>query len=138
MTCPKALAVDIFFVSSPILPPWHDTIRPSHQVYMYFFKRGGVEVQFLEADLKTPLPRKLTFSDSEKIWELARRGEAWGTFEARQMLEHAIETGRWDLPEAYAGAVCDTEKPVASCTPGGPPMAYHGNVLSGLLLVRWR
>jgi hypothetical protein len=26
--------------------------------------------------------------------ELARRGEAWGTSEARQMLEHAIETGR--------------------------------------------
>jgi hypothetical protein len=50
-------------------------------------------VQFLEADLKTPLPRKLTFSDPEKIRELARRGEAWGTSEARQILEHAIDTG---------------------------------------------
>jgi hypothetical protein len=29
-----------------------------------------------------------------KIWELARRGDAWGTSEARQMLEHAIEIGR--------------------------------------------
>ncbi len=47
-------------------------------------------MQFLEADLKTPLPRKLTFSGSEKIRELARRGEAWGTSEARQMIEHAI------------------------------------------------
>jgi hypothetical protein len=46
---------------------------------MYFFKRGGWEVQFLEADLKTGLPRKLTFTDPEKIRELARRGEAWGT-----------------------------------------------------------
>jgi hypothetical protein len=46
--------------------------RPSHQVYMYFFKRGGWEVQFLEPDLKTPLPRKLTFTDPEKIRELAR------------------------------------------------------------------
>ncbi len=27
----------------------------------------------LEADLKTPLPRKLTFTDPEKIGELARR-----------------------------------------------------------------
>jgi hypothetical protein len=27
--------------------------RPSHEVYMYFFKRGGWQVQFLEADLKT-------------------------------------------------------------------------------------
>jgi hypothetical protein len=34
--------------------------KPSHQVYMYFFKRGGWQVQFLEPDLKTPLPRKLT------------------------------------------------------------------------------
>jgi hypothetical protein len=68
--------------------------RPSHRVYMSFFKRGGWQVQFLEADLKTPLPRKLTFSDAEKIRELARHGEAWGTSDARQMLELAIEQGR--------------------------------------------
>jgi hypothetical protein len=68
--------------------------RPSHQVYMYFFLRSGWQVQFLEPDLKTPLPRKLTFADPEKIRELARRREAWGTSEARQMLEHAIDTGR--------------------------------------------
>lgn len=71
--------------------------RPSHQVYCYFFNRGGREVQFLEVDLKTPLPRKLAFSDPEKIRELTRRGEAWGTSEARQMLEHAIDTGRGGL-----------------------------------------
>jgi hypothetical protein len=81
--------------------------RPSHQVYMYFFKRSGWQVQFLEADLKTSLPRKLTFSDSEKIRELARRGEAWGTSEARQTLEYAIEKGRGGIylrltPEQYA------------------------------------
>jgi hypothetical protein len=68
--------------------------RPSHQVYMYFFKRGGSEIQFLEPDLKTPLPRKLTFSDRKKVRELARRGEAWGNSEARQTLQHEIETGR--------------------------------------------
>jgi hypothetical protein len=51
--------------------------RPSHRVYMTFFQRAGWYVQFLEADLKTALPRKLTFSDPEKIRELARRGEAW-------------------------------------------------------------
>ena len=33
-------------------------------------------------------------TDPEKIRELARRGEASGTSESRQMLEHAIETGR--------------------------------------------
>jgi hypothetical protein len=68
--------------------------RPSHQVYMYFFLRSGWQVQFLEPDLKTPLPRKFTFADPEKIRELARRGEAWGTSEARQMLEYAIDVGR--------------------------------------------
>jgi hypothetical protein len=81
--------------------------RPSHQVYMYFFKRGGWQVQFLEADLKTPLPRKLTFTDPEKIRELARRGEACGTSEARQMMEYAIDVGRGGIylrltPEQYA------------------------------------
>jgi hypothetical protein len=61
---------------------------------MYFFKRDGWQVQFTEADLKTPLPKKLTFTDPEKIRELARRGEAWGDSESRQMLENAIENGR--------------------------------------------
>jgi hypothetical protein len=60
---------------------------------MYFFKRGGWEVQFLLADLKTPLPRKLTFADPEKIRELARRGEALGTSESRLMLEYATRWG---------------------------------------------
>jgi hypothetical protein len=74
---------------------------------MYFFLRSGWQVQFLEPDLKTPLPRKLTFSDPEKIRELARRGEAWGTSEARQMLEYAIDVGRGGVylrltPEQYA------------------------------------
>lgn len=68
--------------------------KATHVVYMYFFQRSGWQVQFTEVDLKTPLPRKLTFADSEKIRELARRGEAMGTSEARQMLDHAIEKGR--------------------------------------------
>jgi hypothetical protein len=67
---------------------------PSHRVYMTFFLREGWYIQFLEADLKTPLPRKLTFTDPEKIRELARRGEAWRDSESRQVLEHAIANGR--------------------------------------------
>jgi len=67
----------------PLRPPLHT-----------FFFRKGWQVQFCEADLKTPLPRQLTFQDPEKIRELARRGEARGTSEARQMLEYAIEVGR--------------------------------------------
>jgi hypothetical protein len=61
---------------------------------MSFFFRSGWQVQFLEADLRTPLPRKLTFTDPDKIREVARRGEAWNDSESRQMLDHAIETGR--------------------------------------------
>jgi hypothetical protein len=30
--------------------------RPSHRVLMTFFYRAGWQVQFTEADLKTPLP----------------------------------------------------------------------------------
>jgi hypothetical protein len=80
--------------------------KANHSVYMSFMSRDGWHVQFLEADLKTALPRKFTFADPEKIRELARRGEAWGTSEARQMLEHAIETGRGGVylrltPEQY-------------------------------------
>jgi hypothetical protein len=48
----------------------------------------------LEVDLKTPLPKKLIFTDPDKIRELALPGEAWGTSEARQMLEYALEVGR--------------------------------------------
>jgi hypothetical protein len=74
---------------------------------MSFSMRSGWQVQLLQLDLKTPLPRKFTFADPEKIRELARRGEAWGTSEARQMLEHAIETGRGGVYlRLYAGAVC--------------------------------
>jgi len=73
---------------------------------MYFFKRGGWEVQFLLPDLKTPLPKKLTFADPDKIRELARRGDALGTSESKQMLEYAIEVGRGGIylrltPEQY-------------------------------------
>lgn len=47
--------------------------------------------------MKTPLPRTFTFADPEKIREIARRTEAWGTSESRQMLENAIEVGRGGL-----------------------------------------
>jgi hypothetical protein len=75
---------------------------------MYFMSRdGGWYCQFLEADLKTPLPRTFTFNHADKIRELARRGEAWGNLESKQALEHAIEVGRGGVylrltPEQYA------------------------------------
>ena len=83
-----------FAFSSPILIHVNRYDRPSHSVYMYFQSRCGWHVQFLEVDLKTPLPRQFTFQHADKIRELARKGEAWGTLEQKQALEHAIETGR--------------------------------------------
>jgi hypothetical protein len=69
-------AVDSSPSVRPILEGMSRYDRPSHRVYMSFFFRTGWQIQFLEADLKTPLPRKFTFADAEKIRELARRGEA--------------------------------------------------------------
>jgi hypothetical protein len=43
-------------------------------------------------DALTGVRNRCGFPD--KIRELARKGEAWGDSESRQMLEHAIETGR--------------------------------------------
>jgi hypothetical protein len=80
-----------FALCSPTLASMSRYDKPSHTVYMKFFFRRAWQVQFAEADLKTPLPRTLTFADPEKIRELARRGErgeAWG--EARSMLEHTV------------------------------------------------
>lgn len=69
--------------------------KASHQVYMRFMSRDrGWFCEFLEPDLKTPLPKKLTFAHADKIRELARRGEAWGDLESKQALEHAITLGR--------------------------------------------
>jgi hypothetical protein len=82
--------------------------RLAHRVYLSFMLyRGSWHCRFLEADAETALPREVNFADPEKIRELARRGEAWGTLEVRQMLDHAIEMGRGGVwlrltPEQYA------------------------------------
>jgi hypothetical protein len=61
---------------------------------MYFMVRDGWYCQFLEPDLKTPLPRKLTFANADKIRELAERGGAFSDLESRHALNHGIDTGR--------------------------------------------
>jgi hypothetical protein len=81
----------------------------THRVYMSFMHRGGWYCQFLEADLKTPLRRRLAFKDRAKLYELAERGGYRMTLEGRQVIEHAIETGRggiWlELSEETAQAI---------------------------------
>ena len=61
---------------------------------MYFFLRESWYCQFLEADCKTSLPKKLNFKNPGKIVELAERGGAALDLEARQAIDHAIRIGR--------------------------------------------
>ena len=61
---------------------------------MYYMLRDGWHCQFLEADLKTPLPRKLSFTNPERIIETAERGGYPMNHEGRHALENSIEKGR--------------------------------------------
>ena len=74
---------------------------------MHFVFRTGWYCQFLEEDMKTPLPRTLTFADDQKIWETAKRGGFTLNIAGRQEIEEALRKGVggiWlDLtPEQYA------------------------------------
>lgn len=66
----------------------------THRVYMSFFLSHRWYCQFLESDLKTPLPKKVTLNSPEKIIELAARGHAFSNLESRQQVDHAIANGR--------------------------------------------
>ena len=61
---------------------------------MSFFSRSGWYCQFLEEDLKTPLPRAFTFSTSDKILQLAEHAGALHNLECRQAIEHGVSVGR--------------------------------------------
>ena len=61
---------------------------------MSFMLRDGWYCQFLEADLKTPLPRRFTFATPEKVVELVERGRGLKDLASKQALEHGIQTGR--------------------------------------------
>jgi hypothetical protein len=61
---------------------------------MSFMQRQGWRCQFLEEDLKTPLPKKLAFLSQEMIFQLARRGGANLNLEAEQAIQHGINIGR--------------------------------------------
>ena len=50
--------------------------------------------QFLEEDLKTPIPRKVTLDDPQKPIEMVERGGGLPNSEADQMLRYSIELGR--------------------------------------------
>jgi hypothetical protein len=69
--------------------------------------RSGWYCQFLEEDLKTPIPRKLVLQDSAKLLELAERGGYVLNLENRLAMRHAIANGRGSVwleltPDQYA------------------------------------
>jgi hypothetical protein len=77
------------------------------RVYLYFQFRQGWQCQFLEADLKTSLPRKPVLADSEKLIGLVERGGGLPDLASRQALDQAIAKGRGGVfldltPEQYA------------------------------------
>jgi hypothetical protein len=68
-----------------------------HRVYMFFMLHEGWNCQFLKPDLKTPLPRKLTFNSLDKIREMHERFGADRKLEDKAALEYAINTGRGSI-----------------------------------------
>ena len=60
---------------------------------MHFMFRKGWPCQFLEEDMKTQLPRTLTFADDRKICEMAKRGGFTLNIAGRQELEAALRKG---------------------------------------------
>jgi hypothetical protein len=59
-----------------------------------FQDRHGWQCQFLEADLKTSLPKHLHFSSPDKMIELVERGGGLRDQESRLMLDQGIAMGR--------------------------------------------
>lgn len=60
---------------------------------MHFMFRKAWFCQFLEEDLKTPLPKTIQFSDDKKIWEMAKRGGFTLNISGRQELQAKIRKG---------------------------------------------
>lgn len=72
------------------MPPQDRT----HRVYLSFQDRYGWQCQFLEADLQTPLPKRLHFASSDKVVELIEHAGGFTDQETRLMVNQGIEKGR--------------------------------------------
>ena len=66
----------------------------THRIYMYYMLRDGWMCQFLEEDLKTPLPRRLYFRDPAKIRTIVDKVGSFANLQDRQALDYGLETGR--------------------------------------------
>ena len=73
---------------------------PMRRVYLYFMLNNGWHCQFLEPDLKTSLPRTLTFSAPDKIREMHKRFGVDRKLEDKSALQYAINIWAvWPLPQ---------------------------------------
>ena len=72
------------------MPPQEQT----HRVYLSFQCRDGWHCQFLEADLQTPIPKRLHFASSDKVVELVERAGGFTDQDTRLAVDHGIEIGR--------------------------------------------
>jgi hypothetical protein len=77
-----------------LCPKYEEERKPKRKIYMHFMLSNGWYCQFLEDDLKTPLPKKVVLDDPQKIIEMARRGGAPMKLEDVQALEYGIQNGR--------------------------------------------
>jgi hypothetical protein len=67
---------------------------PTRRVYMHFMHGKDWYCQFLEADLKTSLPRKVRFQDKDQLIAFARRGGCDRNLVVQQPFEHDLSIGR--------------------------------------------
>ena len=65
-----------------------------HRIYMYYMYRTSWMCQFLEEDLKTPLPRRYHFQSPEKIRAIVEKVGNFADLQDRQALDYGLETGR--------------------------------------------
>jgi len=65
-----------------------------HRVYLSFRFRDGWHCHFMEANLRTVLPRKAHFSSPQKILEMVERGGGFTDQESRLMVDQGLSMGR--------------------------------------------
>ena len=61
---------------------------------MYYIYRNSWMCQFLEEDLKTPLPRRLCFRSPEKIRAVVDKVGSFANLQDRQALDYGLAIGR--------------------------------------------
>jgi hypothetical protein len=74
-----------------------DNPNDRHRVYISFMDRQGWQCQFPEADLQTPLPKRLHFVSADKVVELVERAGGFTDQETRLMVKQGISMGRGGL-----------------------------------------